>query len=158
VLAEVKRIAETRSGHSTTWSTGSPLAEKVAAGAAAAAVARQPAARTADESTIGRSCHGSPNPTPMHCPSWSSGSKRVLSCYPRTTEALSDCWPYHPWVVEELVALNAAWVEAYQGERASGAKAVDWHDRHLTGTLNRIHSALAIVPCGARARPARRSP
>ncbi|GAA1033335.1 hypothetical protein GCM10009557_34770 [Virgisporangium ochraceum] len=68
---------------------------------------------------------------------------QILIHYPDTVRALSPCWPRHPWIVEELVALQAAWREAYEGERASGTKAVDWHDRLRPGVVARlrVHTA-----------------
>jgi hypothetical protein len=67
---------------------------------------------------------------------------QVLIHYPGTADALSTCWPYHPWIVEELLALHAAWIDAYEGDRPSGTKAVDWHDRHHPGALTRIATEL----------------
>jgi len=63
---------------------------------------------------------------------------QVLVHYPDVVETLGECWPHHPWAVEELLALQAAWAEAYTSGKASGAKAVDWHDRHRPACLTRI--------------------
>jgi hypothetical protein len=63
---------------------------------------------------------------------------QVLVHYPGAVEALGMCWSLHSWIVEELVALHAAWIEAYCGERASGTRAVDWHERHRPGVISRI--------------------
>src|SRR5262249_49900177 len=68
---------------------------------------------------------------------------RVLVHYPDTADALGECWPLHPWIVEELLALQAAWYEAYDSGRPSGTKAVDWHARHKPGVLHRIRRTLA---------------
>jgi hypothetical protein len=67
----------------------------------------------------------------------------VLIHYPDTAIALGVCWPLHPWIVEELLALRAVWFEAYQGERVNGTKAVDWHDRLRPGVLRRIREHTA---------------
>lgn len=63
---------------------------------------------------------------------------RVLIHYPGMGQSLGVCWPFHSWIVEELFALHAAWVEAYQSERASGSKVVDWHDRMRPSVAGRI--------------------
>ena len=68
---------------------------------------------------------------------------RVLLHYPTTPAALSPCWPWHPWAVEELLALHRSWTEAYIGATASGLRAVDWHERHRPGVLTRIGRTLA---------------
>jgi hypothetical protein len=68
---------------------------------------------------------------------------QVLIHYPGTGDALGQCWSLHPWIAEELLALRAAWFEAYQGDRASGAKAVDWHERHRPGVMSRIAQGTA---------------
>ena len=64
--------------------------------------------------------------------------EQVLIHYPGSTQALGPCWPLHPWIVEELLALRAAWFEAYEGERASATRTVDWHDRYRPGVVRRI--------------------
>lgn len=66
----------------------------------------------------------------------------VLVQYPDVVDALGECWPLHPWIVEELTALHAAWTEAYTGEHPSGIRAVDWHERHRPGVIERIRRAL----------------
>jgi hypothetical protein len=80
----------------------------------------------------------------------------VLIHYPGTADALSNCWPFHPWVVEELMALQAAWTESYQGERANGTRAVDWHDRHRPATIARIRANIADCSVDAH-EPGRRA-
>lgn len=81
---------------------------------------------------------------------------RVLVHYPSTVEVLGDCWPWHPWVVEELLALSRAWSEAYDVERPSGIRAVDWHDRYRPGVMDRIRRTLS--DCGLEAHgPGRRA-
>jgi hypothetical protein len=64
--------------------------------------------------------------------------EQVLIHYPDAASALGTCWPLHPWIVEELLALRAAWLEAYEGERGSGTRAVDWHDRLRPGVIGRL--------------------
>ncbi|GAY11648.1 hypothetical protein [Pseudonocardia sp. N23] len=58
--------------------------------------------------------------------------------YPDGAAVLSDCWAWHPDVVEELVWLMHAWSAAYQGPAASVALAGDWHDRQRPGVVRRI--------------------
>ncbi|NJC70863.1 hypothetical protein HC031_14215 [Planosporangium thailandense] len=68
---------------------------------------------------------------------------QVLIHYPGTADALGQCWSFHPWIVEELLALRAAWSEAYQSDRASGSRAVDWHKRHRPGVMTRVAQGTA---------------
>ena len=68
---------------------------------------------------------------------------RVYAHYPGAVDALGECWPYHPTAVEELLALRAGWHAAYTSPDATAARALDWHDRHLSGTLRRLRAALA---------------
>ena len=62
--------------------------------------------------------------------------------YLRYTDAtgLPECWLWHPDVVEELLWLRGAWLEAYAGEAPSLARAGDWHDRARPGVVRRIHA------------------
>lgn len=69
--------------------------------------------------------------------------QQVLIHYPDTAQALGPCWPHHAWIVEELLALRAAWLEAYEGDRAGGFRAVDWHDRLRTAVMERIGQCTA---------------
>lgn len=62
----------------------------------------------------------------------------VLRHYPGVTEAMGECWLLHPAAVEELAALRSAWIDAYVGENASAARAMDWHDRHRPGAVARV--------------------
>jgi hypothetical protein len=62
----------------------------------------------------------------------------VLRHYPGVAEAMGECWLLHPPAVEELVALQSAWIDAYVGENASAARAMDWHDRHRPGAVARV--------------------
>lgn len=68
---------------------------------------------------------------------------RVYAHYPAAVDALGECWPWHPTAVEELLALRAGWHAAYTSPDATAARALDWHDRHLPGTLRRLRAALA---------------
>jgi hypothetical protein len=83
-------------------------------------------------------------------------TEQVLIHYPGTAEALRSCWPYHPWAVEELLALHAAWREAYVGKRVNGGRAVDWHDRHRPGVLARLRKELGDCSIEAH-EPGRRA-
>ena len=51
---------------------------------------------------------------------------------------LSECWLWHPDVVEELVWLRHAWFDAYRSSDASVRAAGDWHDRLRPGVTRRI--------------------
>lgn len=59
---------------------------------------------------------------------------------------LGDCWPWHPSVVAELLALRDIWVNAHEGKTASAAAVMDWHDRYRPGAAARVTAELA--PCG----------
>lgn len=62
----------------------------------------------------------------------------VFLRYPDAVNALPECWPWHPDVVEELLWLMHAWLAAYQGPAASVALVADWHDRQRPGVVRRI--------------------
>jgi hypothetical protein len=69
---------------------------------------------------------------------------RVYLRYPDA--ALATCWLWHPDVVEELLWLERAWTEAYQGKTASTQRAADWHERHRPGVARRVGKVLEV--CG----------
>ena len=51
---------------------------------------------------------------------------------------LRDCWPRHIHAVWELSTLAAEWHHAYGGTRPDLARALEFHDRWLPGTMRRI--------------------
>ncbi len=51
---------------------------------------------------------------------------------------LRDCWPSHIHAVWELSTLAAAWHHAYGGQRPDLARALEFYDRWLPGTMRRI--------------------
>jgi len=51
---------------------------------------------------------------------------------------LRDCWPCHIHAVCELSTLAAAWQHAYGGQRPDLARALDFYDRWLPGTMRRV--------------------
>jgi len=51
---------------------------------------------------------------------------------------LRDCWPSHIHAVWELSTLAAAWHHAYGGKRPDLARALEFYDRWLPGTMRRI--------------------
>jgi hypothetical protein len=67
---------------------------------------------------------------------------------------LRDCWPSHIHAVLELSTLAAAWHHAYDGQRPDLARALDFYDRWLPGTMRRIaHITRTCVPeCAMRRR------
>jgi hypothetical protein len=65
----------------------------------------------------------------------------VLLRYP-DAEDFGECWAWHPSVVAELLALEAAWYDAYLGKTATAGKVMDWHDRHRPGTVERVKREL----------------
>ncbi|MGH3859630.1 hypothetical protein [Actinokineospora sp.] len=62
--------------------------------------------------------------------------------YADAAASLSDCWLWHPEVVEELVWLMHTWIAAYEDENASATAAGDWHDRYRPGVVRRIKTAI----------------
>jgi hypothetical protein len=68
---------------------------------------------------------------------------------------LRECWPSHIHAVWELSTLAAAWHNAYGGQRPDLARALEFHDRWLPGTMRRIaHITRTCVPeCVTRRRP-----
>jgi hypothetical protein len=51
---------------------------------------------------------------------------------------LPDCWPRHIHAVWELSTLAAEWHRAYSGARPDLARALEFYDRWLPGTMRRI--------------------
>ena len=51
---------------------------------------------------------------------------------------LRDCWPSHIHAIWELSTLAAAWHHAYDGQRPDLARALEFYDRWLPGTMRRI--------------------
>lgn len=51
---------------------------------------------------------------------------------------LPPCWAWHPDVVEELLWLGRAWIEAFRGKTAAPFRQADWHDRYRPGVVKRI--------------------
>jgi hypothetical protein len=60
---------------------------------------------------------------------------------------LRDCWSRHIHAIWELSTLAAAWHHAYGGQRPDLARALEFHDRWLPGTMRRIaHITRTCVP------------
>jgi hypothetical protein len=51
---------------------------------------------------------------------------------------LPDCWPRHIHAIWELSTLAAEWHRTYTGTRPGLARALEFHDRWLPGTMRRI--------------------
>ena len=51
---------------------------------------------------------------------------------------LRDCWPRHIHVIWELSTLAAEWHRTYGGSRRDLARALEFYDRWLPGTMRRI--------------------
>jgi hypothetical protein len=66
----------------------------------------------------------------------------VFLRYPDAQQVLSDCWLWHPDVVEELLWIQAMWHTAYRTDEATAAKAGDWHDRYRPGVVRRIKQSV----------------
>jgi hypothetical protein len=51
---------------------------------------------------------------------------------------LRDCWTHHLHAIWELSTLAAEWHHTYGGTRPDLARALDFYDRWLPGTMRRI--------------------
>lgn len=51
---------------------------------------------------------------------------------------LRDCWPRHIHAIWELSTLAAEWHRTYSGPQPDLARALEFHDRWLPGTMRRI--------------------
>jgi hypothetical protein len=51
---------------------------------------------------------------------------------------LRDCWPRHTHAIWELSTLAAEWHRIYSCSRPDLARALEFHDRWLPGTMRRI--------------------
>ncbi len=51
---------------------------------------------------------------------------------------LRDCWPRHIHAIWELSTLAAEWHRTYSGKRPDLARALEFYDRWLPGTMRRI--------------------
>ena len=51
---------------------------------------------------------------------------------------LRDCWPHHTHAIWELSTLAAEWHRTYGGARPDLARALEFYDRWLPGTMRRI--------------------
>jgi hypothetical protein len=51
---------------------------------------------------------------------------------------LRDCWPRHVHAIWELSTLAAEWHRTYGGTRPDLARALEFYDRWLPGTMRRI--------------------
>jgi hypothetical protein len=51
---------------------------------------------------------------------------------------LRDCWPRHTHAIWELSTLAAEWHRTYRAPRPDLARALEFHDRWLPGTIRRI--------------------
>jgi hypothetical protein len=73
---------------------------------------------------------------------------------------LGECWAAHPHAIWELSTLAAEWHRTYGGRRPDLARALDFYDRWLPGTMRRIADIThACVPeCVTQRRPWRPEP
>ena len=67
---------------------------------------------------------------------------------------LRDCWPGHIHAIWELSTLATEWHHVYDGERPDLARALEFYDRWLPGTMRRIAAITrSCVPeCAMRRR------
>ena len=62
---------------------------------------------------------------------------------------LRECWPRHIHAIWELSTLAAEWHRTYTGSRPDLARALEFHDHWLPGTMRRITgiTAKCVPPC-----------
>jgi hypothetical protein len=67
---------------------------------------------------------------------------------------LRDCWPSHIHANWELSTLAAAWHHAYGGQQPDLARALEFYDRWLPGTMRRIAAITrtCVPECAIRRR------
>jgi hypothetical protein len=67
---------------------------------------------------------------------------------------LRDCWPRHIHAIWELSTLAAAWHHAYGGVHPDLARALEFYDRWLPGTMRRIAgiTRTCVPECATRRR------
>jgi hypothetical protein len=68
---------------------------------------------------------------------------------------LRDCWPNHIDAIWELSTLAAEWHHVYGGTRPDLARALEFYDRWLPGTMRRIAAVTrtCVPECALRRRP-----
>lgn len=67
--------------------------------------------------------------------------------FPRNNfRGLPSCWEEHPGVVEELLALYAAWLGAYASKDPSEGP-IAWHDRWVGPALERLTRIYGLEEC-----------
>ena len=68
---------------------------------------------------------------------------------------LRECWPRHIHAIWELSTLAAEWHRTYRGTRLDLARALEFYDRWLPGTMRRIAAITrdCVPECAARRRP-----
>lgn len=92
---------------------------------------------------------------------WLEWAKPTLLVHRAPSKAeIPDCWQDHAGVVEELLALHAAWQASYGGD--AGDAMINWHDRWVEPCLHRVFETYALSVCikdkeCSIARDARRS-
>lgn len=70
--------------------------------------------------------------------------------HPEAYNELGTCWFWHPDILDELTALQAAWLAAYRDKAPSGTAAIEWHDRWLPGAVARCSAAIRARGCKGR--------
>ena len=70
--------------------------------------------------------------------------------HPEVYDQLGSCWFWHPDILDELTALQAAWVAAYRDKASPATAAIEWHDRWLPGAMARCRAAIAARGCKGR--------
>jgi hypothetical protein len=74
----------------------------------------------------------------------------LRSRHPEAYNDLGTCWFWHPDVLDELTALQAAWLAAYRDPASPATAAAEWHNRWLPGAMARCRAAIAARGCKGR--------
>lgn len=82
---------------------------------------------------------------------WLEWANPVL-IVPRSSSraGIPPCWPRHPGVVEELLALHGAWLAAYT-EGPNDAM-IAWHDRWIESCVSRVLKTYTLSECDREGR------
>ena len=70
--------------------------------------------------------------------------------HPEAYNELGTCWFWHPDILDELTALQAAWLAAYRDTASPGTATIEWHDRWLPGAMARCSAAIRARGCKGR--------
>ena len=77
---------------------------------------------------------------------WFAWAHPVIFFPRNSAREFPACWEEHPGVVEELLALHAAWLAAYGDGRPNEGR-IAWHDRWVGPFLARVDGSYGLNEC-----------